>query len=66
MTGNKLVEYIKLHRLSLEQDQAKLTEQMSEFDEDSKDFVELDFEYNYLSGQINALGHILYMAGELE
>ena len=61
-----LLEYIKIHKISLEQDLAELADEMDSLDMNSKDFVELDFEYNNVSGQIMALGHILDYALEIE
>lgn len=62
--ANAFLEYISIHKISLQQDQNKLSEQMQSLDPDSKDFQELDFEYNYLAGQIHALGYILEAAKE--
>jgi hypothetical protein len=55
----KLVEYIKLHVISLEQDLEDISNQMEELDPASKDYNELDFEYNHCSGQLLATRHIL-------
>jgi hypothetical protein len=62
---NKLVEYIKLHLISLEQDLEGLSEQMEQFDEDSKDYRSMDEEYLYLSGQINATRHLMSVAKDI-
>ena len=62
--ANAFLEYISIHKISLEQDQNKLSEQMESLDPDTKDFAELDFEYNYLAGQIHSLGYILEAAKE--
>ena len=62
---SKLLEYIKIHKISLEQDLAELSEEMDSLDIGSKDFTELDFEYNFLSGQISALGHIIEVSKDL-
>lgn len=61
---NAFLEYISIHKISLQQDQNELAEQMQYLDPDTKDFAELDFEYNYLAGQIHALGYILEEAKE--
>ena len=62
---NEMIEYMKLHLLSLEQDLAKLSEEMDELDMNSKDFVELDFEYNIKSGEITATSHLLSVAEDI-
>ena len=64
--SNNLIEYIKIHKISLEQDQAKLSDKMEALDPNSKDFADLDFEFNWLSGQIAALGHILDVSKEIQ
>ena len=55
----QLREYINIHKISLEQDLSNLSNKMDAIDPDSKDFTELDFEYNNISGQTIALSHIL-------
>lgn len=61
----KLIEYIKIHLISLEQDLAKLSNEMELLDMNSKDFTELDFEYNNISGQTIAAAHILSVASDI-
>ena len=56
---SEIIAYIKVHRISLMQDLEKLEDQMEQLDPESKDFRDLDFEFNYTSGQINGIGHIL-------
>lgn len=64
---NKLISYIDIHRISLWQDLDKLNEQMELLDENSKDYKDLDFEYNSISGQIISLGHVLdYIENDLD
>ena len=58
----QFVEYAKLHLISIEQDAEKLSNQMDALDPASKDFNELDFEYNIISGQITAATHLLSVA----
>ena len=60
-----LIEYIKIHLISLEQDQAQVYEQMEAMDPNCKDYLELDFEYNHLGGQILSTRHILSVALEM-
>ena len=43
-----LIEYMRIHLISIEQDIEGLAEQMELLDMNSKDWDELDFEYNYL------------------
>ena len=59
-----LLEYMKLHLVSIEQDQEYVKEQMEELDENSKDYAELDFEYNWLGGQIIATRHFIQIGEE--
>jgi len=54
-----LVEYLNLHILSLNQDLEELSKKMDSLDPASKDYAELDFEYNYTTGQVTACDHIL-------
>ena len=61
---SSLVEYMKIHLISIEQDIQELVEQMEGLDENSKDFKELDFEYNYLEGQAMVTRHYIQMSGE--
>ena len=62
MTIEQLIEYIKIHLISLSQDQDELNKTMSNLDENSKEYKELDFEYNWLSGQMVGVHHILEVA----
>ena len=59
-----LLEYMKIHLISLEQDSAYIEKQMEELDMNSKDYVELDFEYNWLAGQMIATRHFIKIAEE--
>ena len=63
--SNRLIEYMKLHLISLEQDIEKLSDEMDKLDMNSKDFVELDFEYNNISGQIIATRHLMSVAADI-
>ena len=62
---NQLIEYMKLHLISLEQDQEKLSNQMDSLDPNSKDFNYLDIEYNWINGQITAATHLLSVASDM-
>ena len=57
--NNYLLEYMRIHLISLEQDQTDVYEQMDKLDENSKDYRELDFEFNWLGGQIIATRHFI-------
>ena len=62
MNLETLIEYIKIHLISLNQDIEAVAKKMDLLDENSKDYKELDFEYNFLSGQIHAVYYILNVA----
>lgn len=57
-----LLEYLKIHIISLEQDLEDISNEMEKLDPACKDYNELDFEYNHMSGQIIATRHILSVA----
>ncbi|NDI10789.1 MAG: hypothetical protein EBY74_07360 [Actinobacteria bacterium] len=59
-----IVEYMKAHLISIEQDIEGLVEQMELLDENSKDYIELEFEYNHLSGQALITRHYLSVAND--
>ena len=59
-----LLEYMKIHLVSIEQDQADVAEQMESLDMNSKDYQELDFEFNWLGGQIIATRHFIQIGEE--
>jgi hypothetical protein len=61
----QLIEYMKLHLISLMQDMEALEEQMEQLDMNSKDFMELDFEFNNLSGQTIATRHLMSVASDI-
>jgi hypothetical protein len=65
-----MIEYIKnylqLHMQSLNQDLEQLSNRMDELDPASKDFAELDIEYNFTSGQASACSHIIAVIMEKE
>ena len=63
--SNHLIEYIKLHLISLEQDIEKLSDEMEKVDMNSKAFNDMDFEYNNLSGQSIATRHLLSVASDI-
>jgi len=63
--SSHFLEYMKLHLISLEQDLEKLSTQMESMDPASKDFNELDFEFNNISGQTIATRHLLSVASDI-
>ena len=63
--STKLIEYIKLHKISLEQDLEKLSNQMEEMDPNCKDYAYLDIEYNWTSGQLTATDHLLSVGSDI-
>ena len=54
-----LTEFIKITIISLEQDLEGLTEEMEALDPASKDYDDLDIEYNFISGQVTGMRYIL-------
>jgi hypothetical protein len=64
LMSNYLIEYMKAHLISLEQDQEAVSQSMEQLDPNSKDYVELDFEYNWLGGQIIATRHFIQIGEE--
>jgi len=62
---NQLIEYMKLHLISLEQDLENISQEMEELDPESKTCKELDYEYNYVSGQSTATRHLLSVATDM-
>jgi hypothetical protein len=62
--NNYLLEYMRIHLISLEQDQTDVYEQMDKLNENSKDYRELDFEFNWLGGQIIATRHFIQIGEE--
>jgi hypothetical protein len=61
----KLIEYTKLHVISLEQDLENIAQEMESLDPESKACKELDYEYNYISGQSIATRHLLKTMEEM-
>jgi hypothetical protein len=64
MTIESLIEYMKLHLISLEQDSERIEEEMShfEYNMDSKDYETLEIEDISTNGQIIATAHLLAVA----
>lgn len=64
MTIESLIEYMKLHLISLEQDSERIEEEMShfEYNMDSKEYDTLEIEDISTNGQIIATAHLLAVA----
>ena len=62
---NQLIEYMKIHLISLEQDLEDISNEMEKLDPACKDFNELDFEYNHMAGQILSTRHLLSVASDI-
>jgi hypothetical protein len=58
----KYIEYLKLTVMSLNQDLSDISSKMDSLDPASKDFAELDIEYNWTSGQVAGVEHALSVA----
>lgn len=61
----KLIEYTKLHIISLEQDLENIAQEMESLDPESKACKELDFEYNHMAGQILSARYLLNTMEEM-
>ena len=61
----QLVTYLQLHAQSLEEDLSQLAKRMDSLDPASKEHADLDFEYNFTSGQHSATMHILDYVEEI-
>lgn len=59
MEINELKDNVFNLRNGLEEDQRNLADEMEALDPAAKEFTELDFEYNNISGQIMALNYVL-------
>lgn len=64
MTIESLIEYMKLHLISLEQDSEKIQDEMSQFEYnmDSDEYQTLEIEDISTNGQIIATAHLLAVA----
>ena len=61
----QLVTYLELHAQSLNEELSQLSTRMDSLDPASKEFAELDIEYNFTSGQESATMHILEYVEEI-
>ena len=63
----QLIEYAKIHLISLQQDSDKCVAEMAQMEDwDSDEYKDLEIEDIYLNGQMSGIRHILKYAGELE
>jgi len=65
--SNQLIEYMKIHLISLEQDSEKIEEEMSQFEYnmDSDEFKTLEIQDISVNGQIIATAHLLSVANDI-
>jgi hypothetical protein len=64
--SNQLVEYMKLHLISLEQDSEALQAEMDLFEEmESNEYQSLEIEDISINGQIIATRHLLSVANDI-
>lgn len=63
----QLIEYAKIHLISLEQDSAHVQKQIDDMEDlESDEYNQLEIEDIYLNGQMTATRHILQYAKELD
>ena len=63
---NQLIEYMKLHLISLEQDSAKIQSEMNLIDDwGSKAYNDVEIEDISLNGQMIATAHLLSVARDI-
>ena len=64
---NQLIEYMKLHLISLEQDSEAIAKELENVDEiyDSADYERLEIEDISTNGQIFATRHLLSVAADI-
>ncbi len=63
--SHKLIEYMKIHLISLEQDLENISQEMEALDPESKACKELDYEYNHTAGQLLTARHFLSVADDI-
>ena len=62
MNLEQLLEYMRIHIISLDQDQQKLQAEMDMLDPASKDYGTLEFQFNLISGEIAGISYMLGVA----
>ena len=63
--SHQVINYMKLHLISLQQDSEKLEEQLDSVDISSDDFDVLNIEDISVNGQIFATRHLLSVASDI-
>ena len=67
LSYKQLIEYMKIHLISLEQDQDDVQKQLDDMEDmECDEYRQLEIEDIYLNGQMSGIRHILKYAGELE
>ena len=59
------LEYARAHLISLMQDLENIEDEMESLEEGTPEYVELDFEFNHMAGQILSAQHLLKVYGEM-
>ena len=59
------LEYARAHLISLMQDLENIEDEMESLEEGTPEYVELDFEFNHMAGQILSAQHLLAVYGDL-
>lgn len=64
--SKKLIEYMKVHLISLEQDSEELQKEIdNEEDLESDEYNELEIRDIYINGQLSATRHLLSVASDI-
>ena len=67
LSYSQLIEYLKIHLISLEQDQDAVQKEMDDMEDmESDEYNQLEIEDIYLNGQMSATRHILKYVQELD
>ena len=62
---NTFLEYARAHLISLMQDLEQIEDEMESLEEGTPEYVELDFEFNHMAGQILSTQHLLKVYDEM-
>jgi hypothetical protein len=66
MKTNQLIEYMKLHLISLQQDADEIQKEMDSYEEmESNEYNALEIEHISLNGQYIATQHLLSVASDI-
>ena len=63
--SDTFLEYARAHLISLMQDLEHIEDEMESLEEGTPEYVELDFEFNHMAGQILSAQHLLKVYGEM-